>query len=91
MKARVLDLESIPQHIILSDAEDFQAESWTIQCEIINDDLLGGLPPDEDPMPNVPPNPNAPFDFFGHGQVGAGPVEAEDLDAALPNVNQANA
>ena len=50
MKARVLDLESIPQHIILSDAEDFQGESWTIQCEIINDDLLGGLPPDEDPM-----------------------------------------
>jgi len=36
VKARVLDLESVPQFIILSNAEAFQGESWTIQCEVIN-------------------------------------------------------
>lgn len=87
VKARVLDLESVPQHIILSDAEEFQGESWTVQCEIINDDLLGGLPPDEDPLPDDPPNLDAPFDFFGHG-----PAEEEDANAQdhdLQNVNLA--
>lgn len=39
-KARVLDLESVPQHIFLYDAEDFKGEYWTIQCEIIQDELL---------------------------------------------------
>lgn len=57
------------------DAEDFQGESWTIQCEIIHNDLLGGIPPDEEPVPELPLQPNAPFDFFGHGQVGHGPVD----------------
>ena len=36
VKAHVLDLESVPQFIILSNAEAFQGESWTIQCEVIN-------------------------------------------------------
>ena len=75
VKARVLDLESVPQFLILSDAEGFHGESWTVQCEIIQNDLLGGMPPDEDPLPDDQPDPNAPFDFFGHGQVGPGPVE----------------
>lgn len=53
VKARVLDLESVPQFIVISDAEDFQGESWTVQCEVISDDLLGGLAPDEDPIPDM--------------------------------------
>ena len=52
VKAHVLDLESVPQFIILSDAEAFQGESWTIQCEVINNELLGGPPPDEETYTN---------------------------------------
>lgn len=70
VKVGVLDLESVVHHIILSDAEDFQGESWTIQCEVTQNDLLVGLPSDEYPMPNDHINPNASFDRFGYRQVG---------------------
>ncbi|RLN04023.1 hypothetical protein C2845_PM13G18110 [Panicum miliaceum] len=92
VKARVLDLESMPQFIILSDAEGFHGESWTIQCEVLSDELLGGQPQDEDPLPLDPLNPVAPFDFFGHGQIGAGPIdEAEQNVANMAPQNQAAA
>ena len=64
VKTHVLDLESVPQFIVLSDAEDFKGESCIIWCEIINDELYCPMPVD-----NL--NPNAHFDFFAHGQVGA--------------------
>ena len=53
VKARVLDLESVPQFIVLSDAEDFHGESWTVHCEVISDEVLHGLAPDEDPLPRI--------------------------------------
>lgn len=34
-RARVADLESVPQFIVLSDIPGFEGESWTIQCEIV--------------------------------------------------------
>ncbi|KAJ1288605.1 hypothetical protein BS78_02G100600 [Paspalum vaginatum] len=73
VKARVIDLESVPQFIVISDPDSFQGESWTVQCEILQGTLLGGLRPDEDPAPDAPLNPHALFDFFGLGQPGHGP------------------
>jgi hypothetical protein len=35
----------------MTEGEGFQGESWTIQCEILQGQLLGGLPQDEDPAP----------------------------------------
>jgi hypothetical protein len=53
----------------------FSGESWTVQCEILQGHLLGGLPHDEDPSlgDNDFP-PGGPFDLFGFGQPGNGPA-----------------
>ena len=50
VRARVVDLESIPQFLVLTEGEGFQGESWTVQCEVLQGQLLGGLPQDEDPV-----------------------------------------
>lgn len=72
-RVRVIDLESVPQFLVLTEGEGFQGESWTVQCEILQGDLLGGLPADEDLVPEPDDlNPDGPFDFFGFGQQGPG-------------------
>lgn len=76
VRARVIDLESVPQFIVMTEGEGFQGESWTIQCEILHGELLGALPQDEDPAPgpgDFPPG--GPFDIFGFGQIGPGPAQ----------------
>lgn len=35
VKAKVLDLERVPQFTVVTDAEDFHGHSWTVQCEVI--------------------------------------------------------
>jgi hypothetical protein len=75
VRARVIDLESVPQFLVMTEGEGFQGESWTIQCEILHGELLGGLPQDEDPAPGPGAfPPGGPFDHFGFGQIGPGPV-----------------
>jgi hypothetical protein len=37
-----------PNFIVLIEAEEFQGYSWTVQCEILEHQLLGGVPTDED-------------------------------------------
>jgi hypothetical protein len=77
VKARVTNLEEVPRHIVFSEAEGFLGQSWTIQCEIISQQLLGAQPGDEDPTPDDNPlEQEPPFDFFGHGQ----PVQPGLLD-----------
>jgi hypothetical protein len=69
VKARVSDLEAVPRFIVLSEVECFLGQSWTIQCEIIHQNLLGAQPSDEDLAPLDDPLANdPPFDFFGLGQ-----------------------
>lgn len=51
IKARVTDLVDVPHYLILSEGEDFEGISYTVQCEIIQQNLLGGQLPDED----IPP------------------------------------
>lgn len=75
VRARVIDYESIPQFIVMTEGEGFQGESWTIQCEILQGNLLGGLPQDEDPAPGPDAfPPGGPYDYFGFGQPGNAPV-----------------
>lgn len=42
IKARVLDLQSVPHFIVYSKNPGFEGESWTIQCEVLQSELLGG-------------------------------------------------
>jgi hypothetical protein len=74
VKARVVNLEEIPWFIVSTEGPGFNGDSWTIQVEIIQTRMLGGLGPDED----IPPGPDdiQPhfFDFFGFGQPGHGPA-----------------
>jgi hypothetical protein len=74
VKARVVNLEEIPWFIVSTEGPGFNGDSWTIQVEIIQARMLGGLGPDED----IPPGPDdlQPefFDFFGFGQQGHGPA-----------------
>ena len=54
VRARVTSLEEIPQFIVFSVAEGFQRVPWTVQCEIIQQNMLGGLPEDEEEVPPYP-------------------------------------
>jgi len=75
VRAKVIDYESVPQFVVMTEGEGFQGESWTVQCEILQGNLLGGMAADDDPEPgphNLPPG--GPFDFFGFGQQGPGTV-----------------
>jgi hypothetical protein len=38
----------MPHFIVLYEAEDFQGESWVVQCEILEVHVLGALPADEE-------------------------------------------
>nr|TKV93953.1 hypothetical protein SEVIR_9G263700v2 [Setaria viridis] len=51
LKARVTELIDIPHYLILSEGDDFEGVSYTVQCKILQQNLLGGLLQDED----IPP------------------------------------
>jgi hypothetical protein len=63
----VVNLEKIPWFIVSTEGPGFNGDSWTVQVEIIQARMLGGLGPDED----IPLGPNdlqpELFDFFGFG------------------------
>jgi hypothetical protein len=69
----------VPHYIVFTDGEGFHGQSWTVQCEILEQQLLDVLPVAEDPIPQLngpPPSPPPPtFDFFGLGQPGASSQE----------------
>ena len=66
VRARVTSLQEVPQVIAFSMVEGFHGVSRIIQCEIVQQLMLGALPQDED---RVPPYPNngqkLPAEFFG--------------------------
>ncbi|TVU06696.1 hypothetical protein EJB05_49921, partial [Eragrostis curvula] len=76
--ARVTDLVDVPEFIVLTEGEGFQGFSWTIQVEILQQNMTGVLPPDEEPLPPFNDG-HAPiiYDFFGFGQEGAAPFEPD--------------
>jgi hypothetical protein len=64
IKARVTDLADIPHYIVISEGDFFEGVSLTVQCEILKQDLLGGMPQDED----IPPG-GFDGDFVFPGQI----------------------
>ncbi|AQK59250.1 hypothetical protein ZEAMMB73_Zm00001d053314 [Zea mays] len=54
VRARVTSLQEVPQFIAFSVAEGFQGVSWTVQCDIVQQFMLGAQPQDEDPVPPYP-------------------------------------
>jgi hypothetical protein len=83
VRARVVDLDSVPHFIVFSKPEGFDSESWTIQCEILQQEMLGGGPPDEDPIPvGIEQVGHLPFAFYGLGQQGQSGQQGQ----GLPNI-----
>lgn len=62
----MIDLQSVPHFIVFSEGEGFESDSWTVQCEILQYDMNGGGPQDEDPMPEHP-IANAPLTSLALG------------------------
>jgi hypothetical protein len=84
----------------MTEGEGFQGHSWTVQCEILEQQLLGGLPADEEPILVIQENGNPQmFDFFGLGHPGIRPqgndhngnMQGEDVEQIdqAPAANQA--
>jgi hypothetical protein len=46
----VTNLQDIPYFLVLTEAEGFQGESWTVQVEIVEQEMLGALPADDESM-----------------------------------------
>jgi hypothetical protein len=80
VKARVVSLEEIPWFIVSTEGPGFNGDSWTIQTEIIQANMLGGLAADED-FPPLEVQPEL-FQFFGIGQ------QAQDPFLPQQNLNQ---
>jgi hypothetical protein len=70
VRARVTSLHEVPQSIMFSVAEGFQGVSWTVQCDIVQQFLLGAQPQDEDPVPPYPHDGHQlPVEFFWNGSA----------------------
>jgi hypothetical protein len=81
LRVRVTSLEEVPQFIVFSEAEGFAGDSWTVQCEIIQQLMLAGQAQDEDPIPPAPEDGHQlPLAFFGLGQ----PLPPAGLDLNFP-------
>jgi hypothetical protein len=81
LRVRVTSLEEVPQFIVFSEAEGFAGDSWTVQCEIIQQLMLGEQAQDEDPIPPAPEDGHQlPLTFFGLGQ----PLPPAGLDLNFP-------
>jgi hypothetical protein len=65
VKARVTDLNDVPHFIVLTEADGLQSHSWTIQCEILKQQILPELPADEEEVADLGEHGQPPlFDFF---------------------------
>lgn len=66
VRARVSGLDSIPWFFTFIEGLDPTSDSWTVQCEVFQANLLGGLPQDED----IPPGPDDNDDNFQPNNFG---------------------
>ena len=80
-QARVADLIDIPKSIRWSEGEQFEEESWTSSVEVLLEEMLGGGPADEDPIPPdghlVPQHAN---DFPGFQPLPVHNIDAQNED-----------
>ena len=75
VKARVSGLDSIPWFFTFNEGLDPTSDSQTVQCEIFQATLIGGLPQDKDFQHGPDDDDFQPhqFAYFGFGQPGHGP------------------
>lgn len=72
VKVRVASLEEIPWFFVFTEGTGFESDSWSVQCEILHINMLGGAPADEDfPPRDEDFNPHN-FFYHGFGQMGQG-------------------
>uniref|UniRef100_R7WEP3 DUF7597 domain-containing protein n=1 Tax=Aegilops tauschii TaxID=37682 RepID=R7WEP3_AEGTA len=59
VKARFLNLDTIPKSLRWSEGDEFEGDGWSSSIEVLASELLGGGPADEDPLPpaNEDPHP----------------------------------
>lgn len=68
VRARVVDLETIPHFFVFADGIGHESQSWTVQIEILQHENLGAGPPDEEQVPIQPEDGPPLFDLFCLGQ-----------------------
>jgi hypothetical protein len=78
VRARVTELQDVPHYIVYTDMEGFQGQPWTIQCEILEQNLLGVEAADEEQVPvaNAMGQP-PPYDFFWIRTDGTAPSDQQ--------------
>jgi hypothetical protein len=69
-KVRCDELREIPKSVRFTEGEGPDAESWTFSIEVLQQVLIGGGPPAEDPMPDVGVDPH-PLPILNDGPVNA--------------------
>jgi hypothetical protein len=69
-KVRCDDLREIPKSVRFTEGEGPDAESWTFSIEVLQQVLIGGGPPAEDPMPNDGGDPH-PLPILNAGPINA--------------------
>jgi hypothetical protein len=79
-KVRCDELVEIPKSVRFTEGEDFDADSWTFSIEVLQQVMLGGGPPDEDPIPKdgVDPHPLPNLNVGFHANPMAQDNPAED-------------
>ena len=51
VKVKVKELRDIPASIVFGEGDDFQTKSWTVLVVIQQEEMLGVVAPDQDPIP----------------------------------------
>ncbi|CAM0881195.1 unnamed protein product [Alopecurus aequalis] len=89
VKIAVVALSDIPTSTAISGADRFSGEAWTVPIVILQDQLLGGGPPDEEDIPvDGVPHPMPPEQFHHPNQNihMIGPIPAhEEVEAPVDN------
>jgi hypothetical protein len=86
VKVRVSSLGDIPWFFVFTEGIQFESESWSVQCEILQATMLGGaaadeqFPPDDDDL-NFNSNE---FHFHGFGHNGPPPPPSPENHAPAP-------
>lgn len=92
VKIRVEALRDVPVSIVVGESEDEHSESWTVPVVIVQQEILGGGPPDVDAIPvDGNPHPQPLNQNFHPNQLNhfLGPVQQHQADDLIQQ-NQGN-
>lgn len=85
VKIKVDELRDIPASIVVGESDAHNAESWIVPVVIIQHELLGGGPSDEDPVPvDGNPHPQSANPNFHPNQLNhfLGPIQQHQVEDA---------